>query len=180
MACGIQTVRIRTCFIPSACLGLNCLGMLQVACLIFQTMFTWIPVLLKTWQPPELMQMLHCKPEKSLTLTGPLPIDDTAWTLLFKAKLGALFPVVILLMLAFSIAAALLKGTGSSEFATVSLVCLFSLPMLRFAVLFQLHVLPCQEARGLRLLSLMSGAGPTRPPEYLFPLPRPRERRLKS
>lgn len=34
---------------------------------------------------------------------GPLPIDDTAWTLLFKAKLGALFPVVILLMLAFSL-----------------------------------------------------------------------------
>ncbi|CAJ1334435.1 unnamed protein product [Effrenium voratum] len=34
---------------------------------------------------------------------GPLAIDDNAWTLLFKAKLGALFPVLILIMLAFSL-----------------------------------------------------------------------------
>ena len=33
--------------------------------------------------------------------TGPLDIDDSAWTLLFKAKLGALFPVLILFMLTF-------------------------------------------------------------------------------
>lgn len=34
---------------------------------------------------------------------GPLAIDDNAFTLLFKAKVGALFPVVILFMLAFSL-----------------------------------------------------------------------------
>lgn len=39
-------------------------------------------------------------------LAGPLAIDDTAFTLIFKAKLGALFPVVILFMLAFSNTAA--------------------------------------------------------------------------
>ncbi|CAE7197055.1 unnamed protein product [Symbiodinium natans] len=32
---------------------------------------------------------------------GPLDIDDSSWTLLFKAKLGALFPVLILFMLTF-------------------------------------------------------------------------------
>ena len=40
---------------------------------------------------------------------GPLPIDDTAFTLIFKAKLGALFPVVILMMLSFSFWAACFK-----------------------------------------------------------------------
>lgn len=38
----------------------------------------------------------------SLDSVGPLAIDDNAFTLLFKAKVGALFPVVILFMLAFS------------------------------------------------------------------------------
>ncbi|CAE7806129.1 unnamed protein product [Symbiodinium sp. CCMP2456] len=36
---------------------------------------------------------------------GPLAIDDNAWTLLFKAKLGALFPVLILFMLTFCLLA---------------------------------------------------------------------------
>ncbi|CAE7262916.1 unnamed protein product, partial [Symbiodinium pilosum] len=36
---------------------------------------------------------------------GPLDIDDSAWTLLFKAKLGALFPVLILFMLTFCLLA---------------------------------------------------------------------------
>ena len=52
-----------------------------------------------------------------LSPTGPLSIDDNAWTLLFKAKLGALFPVLILFMLTFCCRKAFVAfpGVGSRQ-----------------------------------------------------------------
>lgn len=126
-------------------------------------------------------------------LAGPLAIDDTAFTLIFKAKLGALFPVVILFMLAFSNTAAKvlpsvlrssslnphwvgkdweIKQGRAPNGQVPTLAKLGSkllvwkgtcFEQLRFAVLLQLHVLQSKEARGSHTQTLTQGVGTSSP-----------------